>query len=578
MRKKSLQRPLLLEPERTPAVSSEPLEINLAMLLEAVASRFGDRTCLVDASGPRTWRETHEQVARFAALLRSWDIGRHGLPEPAHGWQCNNDRVALLLTNCATYLETMVGSWRAGATAVNVNYRYVAEELQHVLTDSGARVIVFHGRFGPVLAEVSDDLPALEHLLQVDDGSPLLDDARFLDEALLSVDPADAPAVAELSPADRYVLYTGGTTGLPKGVLWRQSDFAVAALGLRRRDGTEYENLEEVLARAEGGTLVTLPAAPFMHGAAHWNALAAWCAGGTVVLPEHPERFDAGAALRAIERHGVTALLVVGDAFARPLLEALERSTSSFESLRHLLNGGAALSDQNRARLLARLPGLTIVDVLGSSESGRQAVRDQRLDEPGRLWPSAQTVVVSADRSQLLREGDQELGWLAQSGRVPCGYLGDPSKTADTFPTIEGTRYAVPGDRVRWRADGSIELHGRDSATINTGGEKVFAEEVEAVLRAHPAVVDAVVVGRDDPRWGQAIVAVLQVVNEDDVDDEVLLEHCAQHPARYKLPKTLRRVPAIQRSPAGKADYRWAKAVAMAPNSAPIVGETPSSI
>ncbi len=540
------------------------MELNLPVVLEAIERAIPERPCTVTDGGTRTWAETMDQVRRWAALLAAHGIGRTGEVDPTDGWRCSNDRVALLLTNCPEYLEAMVGCWRAAATAVNVNYRYVADELRHVLGDSGARAVVFHGRFAPVLAEVLPALPHVELLVQVDDGSPLLEGAVLADAALGSVDPRDAPPIDRLSPADRYVLYTGGTTGRPKGVLWRQCDFAVGALGVRRRDGGEHTSVDEIVERARRGGPTTLPAPPFMHGAAHWNALAAWLAGGTVVLPAHPERFDAAAVLAAIERHRVTALLIVGDAFAGPLLDELERSTADTSSLRHLLNGGAALTERSRLRLLEHVVGLTIVDVLGASESGRQAVRDQRAGAPGALRPSSTTVVLSEDRTRVLSPGDPELGWLAQRGRVPRGYLGDPERSSVTFPVIDGIPTAVPGDRVRLLLDGSLEFHGRDAATINTGGEKVFAEEIEEVLRSHPEVADAVVVGRPSERFGQEVAAIVALRPRADVSDDALRDHCRSHLAGYKVPRAIVRRDTIERSPSGKADYRWAMTQAAA--------------
>src|SRR5690606_16717511 len=355
------------------------------------------------------------------------------------------------------------------------------------------------------LAEVLPELPQVRLLLQVDDGSgaPLLPGARWYEEALAAATPRPP---RDLSPDDRYVLYTGGTTGRPKGTLWRQGDFLATALGVR---GT----VDELVAAARRRTdLRVLPSAPFMHGAAHWNALSAWIAGGTVVVQDDPTRFDPADVLRTCERERVTSLQIVGDPFARPLLDELDTGAYDLSRLRVLLSGGA---------------------------------------------------VLSAARRRRLAPGDDEVGWLAQAGRVPLGYLGDPEKTAATFPVVDGVRHAVAGDRVRLRHDGTLELLGRDSVTINTGGEKVFAEEVEQVLTDHPAVADAIVTGRPSERWGQEVVAVLAARPgvAPPADDE-LRAHCRASLAGYKVPKAFVWVDRVQRSPAGKADYAWARAVA----------------
>ncbi|HEX8805189.1 MAG TPA: AMP-binding protein, partial [Acidimicrobiales bacterium] len=350
--------------------------------------------------------------------------------------------------------------------------------------------------------------------------------------------------------------------------LWRQGDFLATALGVAGTTG------ELVAAAAARPGLRTLPSAPFMHGAAHWNALSAWTSGGTVVIQDDPTRLVPADVLATCERARVTALQIVGDAFARPLLDEAAAGSYDLSSLRFLLSGGATLSAPVKARLAELVPGVRIVDVLGSSETGRQAVTESRGGRagdgaPGPTGPAAfapgpTSVVLSEDHTRRLAPGDPEAGWLAQRGRVPLGYLGDPAKTAATFPVIGGERHAVSGDRVRLLADGRIELLGRESVTINTGGEKVFAEEVEQALTSHPAVVDAVVVGRPSERWGQEIVAVLALRpggGAAPTDDE-LRDHVRAGLAGYKVPKAFVRVDRVHRSPAGKPDYAWARAVA----------------
>lgn len=544
------------------------MELALAPLHEAIAAAVPDRECLVHRDRHLTWAQVTDRTRRFAAGLAARGVGRTGDLSACAGWESPHDHVALYLHNGVEYLEAMLGAMKAGAAAVNVNYRYVAEELRHLLGDSRARVVVHHEAFTPVLAEVLPDLPHVDLLVRVPDGSghdPLPGSVDY-EDLLAEADPDLPPdLVASWSGDDLYLLYTGGTTGMPKGVCWRQADFLVAALGVRRKDGTDHESLDEIVERARHGSLRALPSAPFMHGAAHWNAISAWLAGGTVVVQDRVDRLDPADVLDTCARESVTSLLIVGDAFARPLVEELERTPRDLASLRFVMTGGAALGPRLAGRLLDLLPGATVVDVLGSSESGRQGTRSTRPGDTataGRFDPSTGSVVLSDDRDRVLRPGEDEIGWLAQSGRTPRGYLGDPEKSAATFPTIDGTRYSVPGDRARLLADGSIELHGRDSVTINSGGEKIFAEEVESALKHHPAVVDAVVVGRPSERWGQEVVAVVALSPGSEPTDEELLATCAEHIARYKLPKLVVRRPVVVRSPAGKADYRWAAAQA----------------
>lgn len=527
-------------------------EHNLAALHEAVAEAVPDRECLVWRDRRLTWSEVTERTRRLAAVLAAAGLGIRRRLDECEPWESPHDHVALYLHNGNEYLEGMIGAAKARCAAVNVNYRYVAEELRYVLADSGAKAIIYHDRFAPTLAETLPDLPELSVLLQVadDSGTALLPGARRYEEALAGVDPS---APTGLSPDDLYIVYTGGTTGMPKGVLWRQADFLATCLGVHRP-------LDEIAAAAPSSRLRALPAPPLMHGAAHWNAISAWAAGGTVVIQDDPSRLDPADLLRTVERERCTSLLVVGDAFARPLADELRRGSYDLSSLRHLLTGGAVLSPAVRAELLGLVPTLTIVDVLGSSESGRQGVRTTgrtTSDGPG-FERAATALVLGADRTRALEPGEDEIGWLAQSGRVPRGYLGDPDKTARTFPLVAGVRYAVAGDRARLLADGSIELYGRDSVTINTGGEKVFAEEVEQVLKQHPAVYDAVVVGRPSERWGQEVTAVVALRPGGDASDDELRAEASRHLARYKVPKAFVRVASVERSPSGKPDYAWA--------------------
>jgi acyl-CoA synthetase (AMP-forming)/AMP-acid ligase II len=311
--------------------------------------------------------------------------------------------------------------------------------------------------------------------------------------------------------------------------------------------------------------LATLPAPPLMHGAAMWNALSTWINGGTIVIQDQVAHLDAADVLDTCERHAVTSVLIVGDAFARPLLDEQARQPRDLSALRFVLTGGAILSPALRSELLAAVPQVRIVDVLGSSESGRQAVANSVAGDevgPTRFAPSPTAAVLSAALDRVLTPGDGEIGWLAQSGRIPRGYLGDPVKTAATFPTVAGRRWSVPGDRAALRADGTVELHGRESVTINTGGEKVFAEEVEQAIKHHPGVYDALVVGRPSERWGQEVVAVVATHAGAEVTLEELRDVAAKHLARYKLPKALVLVDRISRAPSGKPDYPWARQVA----------------
>jgi fatty-acyl-CoA synthase len=350
---------------------------------------------------------------------------------------------------------------------------------------------------------------------------------------------------------------------MPKGVLWRQGDIFPAALGGRQLGtGEEWRDLDEVVESARNGGAKMMPAPPFMHGAAHWMAFNCFTGGNTIVIPNVVENLDAADVWSVVGQEGVNILLIVGDAFGRPLLDELDRGSYDLSSMLMIVSGGAALSAGVKQAILAAMPGVGVMDSIGASETGQQATQiigAGAQATTGTFTPGRGMCIVSEDLTRVLDEDDKELGWLAQQGRVPLGYLGDRAKTEKTFPVIDGVRYSVPGDRARIDEAGLLELHGRDSVTINSGGEKIFAEEVEAALAHHPAVYDVVVAGRPSERWGNEVVAIVQARDGFAVTDADLLAEGEKHIARYKLPKAFRYVDKIVRSPAGKADYRWAR-------------------
>jgi fatty-acyl-CoA synthase len=533
---------------------------NLAVIHEAIAERIPERECLVFRDRRYDWSRVTQRTRRLADVLRRHGLGCHRERGELANWESGQDHVALYLYNGNEYLEGMLGAFKARCVPVNVNYRYVDEELVYLLRDSRARAIVYHASFAATLARIRPQLPDLELWLQVADesGEPLPPGALDYERALADARPAPP---RDLSPDDLYVLYTGGTTGMPKGVLWRQEDIFRAALYTR-----PVASLEEVVARADRPELRALPAPPFMHGAAHWAAFNMWALGGTLVVQSQPRRLDPHDIWSTVERERVSALTIVGDAFGRPLLDQLALRDYDLSSLRLLTSGGAILTATLKREFLERLPGIRLVDTLGSSESGSQASQVARVGErtsTGDFAMAPDNTVLSADLSRPVEAGSGEQGWLARKGRVPLGYLGDPEKTAKTFPVIDGERFAVPGDRARLEADGTLRLLGRDSVTINTGGEKVFAEEVEHALKHHPAVYDAVVVGTPHERWGQQVTALVKLRGGEAASEEALLAVARAHVAPYKLPRRFVFVDEISRSPSGKADYRWAKARAL---------------
>jgi fatty-acyl-CoA synthase len=541
------------------------VEYNLASVHEAIEAQVPDRPCIIFRDRHLSYRDVGDRTRQLANALAARGLGARRERAQLANHESGQSHLALYLHNGNEYLEGMIGGYKARVAPFNVNYRYVAEELAYLLDDAQAEAIIYHSAFAPTLAAVRDRLPRLRVLLQVADPSdePLLDGAEWYEDALGGQPTElDDALRSTWSPDDLYVLYTGGTTGMPKGVLWRQADIFVAALGGRQASGEEWPSLDAIREVAANGGARLMPAPPFMHGAAHWMAFNAFTGGNTVVLPDVVERFDPDDVLAAVAHFGVNVLLVVGDAFGRPLVEALERGEHDTGSLLALVSGGAALSAGVKARLLAAVPTMMILDGLGASETGAQAYQTTGAGQEastGTFSPGPGMCILAEGLDRVLEPGHDEVGWLGQAGRVPLGYLGDPDKTARTFPEIDGVRYAVPGDRARVLADGTLELYGRDSVTINSGGEKIFAEEVEAALSAHPAVFDVVVCGRASERWGSEVVAIVQLADGAEVTDEELLAEAERHVARYKLPKAIVRRGRVERSPTGKADYRWAR-------------------
>jgi acyl-CoA synthetase (AMP-forming)/AMP-acid ligase II len=525
---------------------------------EAIAATRPDDECLVFRDRRLTWAGVTERTRRLANYLHDQGLGCHTERSELANWQSGQDHLAIYLYNGNEYLESMLGAFKARVAPFNVNYRYVADELIYLLNDAGARAIVFHSAFAPLLDAVRAHVPTLEVFLQVadDSGNDLLEGAVWYEDALAMSSPERPPVRA--SSDDLYILYTGGTTGMPKGVLWRQGDAWVSCFG----GSADATTLEAAAAEASAPLRAVL-APPFMHGAGHWMSMRTWNLGGTIFVQDIPERLDPADLWRLIERERLSFLLIVGDAFARPLLDELDRCTYDLTSLSVVLSGGAPLSAPLKDELLSHLPALIIVDGLGSSEAGGQLAQVSAGGgaTTGTFPWSDGNHVLSADLDRVLEPGHDDLGWLAKSGRLALGYLNDQAKTERTYPVIADVRYAVPGDRARLRSDLTIELHGRDSQTINSGGEKIFAEEVEAAVKAHPGVYDCVVAGRPSERWGNEVIAIVRVRDNYTVTEAELLAEAERHVARYKLPKAFVFVDEIVRSPSGKADYRWARGI-----------------
>jgi acyl-CoA synthetase (AMP-forming)/AMP-acid ligase II len=529
------------------------VEYNLADLWEKVVDTVPGNEALVCGDRRFTYADADARINRLAHHLASRGIGP-------------GDHVALYLYNGVEYLEAMLAAFKLRAVPINVNYRYVEEELRYLLADADAKAVVFHREFAPKLATVVPELPLLRTFVAVDDDSGA--DVGALDAVEYEAALAASAPLRDFGPRsadDVYILYTGGTTGMPKGVMWRAEDVFFGAFG-GGGVGNEITSPEEIADRARDGIGTRcLPACPFMHGTAHWMAFMALYGGGCVVIS--PERhLDPVAIWELVAREQVNFLVIVGDAFARPLVEALDDGASGIDVSRCtvVLSGGAILSPSVKRRLAERLPGSLIIDGYGSSESGGQGqsvtVAGSEVNPTPRFAVNDETTVLDDD---LRPAAPGVVGKLARRGRIPLGYYKDPEKTAATFPVVDGVRWSVPGDHARIEEDGTITLLGRGSVSINTGGEKVYPEEVEAALKAHPAVFDAVVVGVPDERWGERVVALVQARPGAEPAFDELAAHVREHVAGYKVPRQMVVVETIVRSPSGKPDYRWGKATAI---------------
>lgn len=528
------------------------MQYNLADLWEKVVDTVPEREALVCGNRRLSYAEADERATRLAHHLAAAGIGA-------------GDHVALYLYNGVEYIEAMLAAFKLRAVPINVNYRYVEEELRYLLDDSDAKAAVFHREFAPKLDAVRGALPLLGAFVAVEDASgAALGSLPAVEYEQTLADASPKRDFPERSADDLYILYTGGTTGMPKGVMWRAEDIFFGALG-GGGIGNEVTYPEEIADRAREGRTRCLPACPFMHGTAHWMALSALFTGGSVVIS--PDRhLDPGRLWELIAREQVNFLVIVGDAFGRPLVEALDDLDPSVDvsCCTVVLSGGAILSPSVKTRLSEKLPASLIIDGYGASESGGQGqsitVAGAPVNDVPRFAVNDETTVLDDD---LRPAAVGVVGKLARRGRIPLGYYKDPAKTAATFPVVDGVRWSVPGDHARIEEDGTITLLGRGSVSINTGGEKVYPEEVEAALKGHDTVFDAVVVGVPDQRWGERVVALVQPREAATPEFDELDEHVRTHVAGYKAPRQVVLVDEIVRSPSGKPDYRWAKATAI---------------
>lgn len=515
---------------------------NFADIIEAVASDLdGDAPALLHGEGCVTWSDFNARTNALARVMQGFGVQIGG-------------KVAFLMRNHPAYIEGVIAAQKARLVHVNVNYRYKGDELLYIFENSDSEIVLFSDEFKDVVSDLKPKLTQVKAWINIDEDYEALISGR-----------SSAPLDIKRSGDDLFFVYTGGTTGMPKAVMWRQDDLwqALGGGSIRRgnpRPKSMDEHIENIRRDGRYGRLMA--AAPFMHGAGLMTALNALANGGAVItLPSL--HFSADELLHEIERHQATTLLLVGDAFARPLLKSLDAGKGSIASLGLIISSGAMFSKEIKQGLLKHNPDMTVFDTYGSSEGlsiGTSITSAKSSSRTASFQMGRQTKLLREDLSELPLDSD-ERGLIARGGAIPLGYYKDPEKTARTFPVINGIRYSVPGDWGQRGPDGTLILLGRGNQCINTGGEKVFPEEVEEALKRHEHIDDALVFGIEDEQWGQKICAVVSSHDKNAVDEPQLIAHVKSELADYKAPKNIYFVDQVPRQPSGKADYASARAL-----------------
>ncbi|MFC9896432.1 acyl-CoA synthetase [Nocardia sp. NPDC127579] len=523
------------------------MAFNVADLFEHAVDAVGDRIAIICGDRQVTYRELDSRANRLAHHLAAHGVGR-------------GDHVGVYSRNSIEAVEAMLAAYKLRAVSVSVNYRYTAEEVRYIVDNADLVALVHERRYSDVVAAVAPHTPKLTGIVVVDDGSELAYDHGVDYAAALD---AQSPArdFDARSSDDLYLLYTGGTTGFPKGVMWRHEDVWRALGGGINHVTGEYVRDEWQLAEQAAQSpvgVVLAPLSPLIHGAAQWATFIGLNSGGTLVFVP---QFDADEVWRLVEQHRINAFTVVGDAMAKPLLDAYRAGDYDASSVWSISSHAALFSHALKQQYVELFPTVFITDVVGSSESGGTGLgvvtKDADHSQGPRVRVNAHTVLVDAD-GELVERRPGAVGRMARTGHIPLGYYKDPEKSATIFVEIAGTRYVVPGDYARYEADGTVTLLGRGSECINTGGEKVFPEEVEGALKSHPEVVDALVIGVADERFGAAVAALVQP-RAGSIDPAELDAHVRTMVAGYKAPRTYWLVAEMTRQPSGKADYPAAK-------------------
>ena len=535
------------------------MEFQVADLFEAVSDQIPEREALVLGKKRLTYAQLDKRSNKAAHMLKKIGIGK-------------GDHIGIYAYNCIEWIEVMIGAYKIGAVPININYRYVEEELAYLIGNSDMVAIVYQYQFAPLLKAIEERTPKLKkyiHIKESGEELPKSFNKKSREYKTLIDVESEERGLEKRSGKDMYVLYTGGTTGLPKGVMWTQEDVIMTlGGGIDHLTGEKFPSPEEMSKKCLADQITALALAPLMHGAAQWQALNSFFSGWKLILNEQ-KSFDARYIWNLISKEKVQNLTITGDAMGRPLADELPevvKENTNIDSLTILSSTAAIFSSVIKDEFLKFLPNLLIIDAVGSSETGSTGLNiyDKNVKKKNAGGPTfdrpRHSTILHPKTLIPIKESDTEtIGYLARSGNVPIGYYKDKKKSASTFVEVEKTKYSLPGDQAKFNSKGQIVLLGRGSVSINSGGEKIFPEEVEAALKAHPKVFDCLVVGIPDKRWGEKVMAIIQSRDGKEIKLNDLQNSCKTYVAGYKFPKELKFVKKIKRSPSGKPDYLWAK-------------------
>ncbi|MGB0752697.1 MAG: acyl-CoA synthetase [Gammaproteobacteria bacterium] len=534
------------------------MEFNAADIFEGVVDRVPDREAIVHGSTRLTYKELDARSNKAANALK-----KLGIKKGSH--------IGIYAFNCVEWLEIMLGAYKLCAIPININYRYVEEELKYLIDNADMEAIFYHKQFSKKLENIKSHLPLLKDFICIEDNSgedDVIDKSFNFEDLIANED--ESRLDVDRSGDDKYILYTGGTTGMPKGVVWRMEDVLMTlGGGIDAVTGEKYPTPEAFADKCLQDQTIALALAPFMHGGAQWQSFNSFFSGWKLIINDQVS-FDADYVWEVVAKEKVMNLTIMGDAMGRPLCDALPRAIEKgldLSSLFVLSSTASVFSASIKDTILEYLPNLFLIDAVGSSETGATGVnihtKDGKLKDSGggpKFTKPNFSEILNLDTKEVIPPSDTEtIGYLARKGHVPVAYYKDEEKSKKTFIEVGGVRYSIPGDMAKYEEDGQMTLLGRGSVSINSGGEKIFPEEVEMALKAHPNIFDCLVVGVKDDRWGQKVVAVIQRRENDELSLDDIKDVASKYIASYKMPKEIVFSELIERAPSGKPNYQWAQ-------------------